>query len=120
MKQLLLPYLTILLAGILLKAMETDRPALPISVVADMIGVCVQTLRLWEKSGLLSPTRADKGSRRLYSLDDVDRLEMIKRLTSEAGINLQGVKKILEIFDSCKSRHCDRIKMCLKLSSEAE
>ena len=100
--------------------METDRPALPISVVADMIGVCEQTLRLWEKSGLLTPTRADKGSRRLYSLDDVDRLELIRRLTSEAGINLQGVKKILEILDSCKSRHCDRIKTCLNLNVEAK
>jgi MerR family transcriptional regulator, heat shock protein HspR len=98
--------------------MEADRPALPISVVADMIGVCEQTLRLWEKSGLLTPTRADKGSRRLYSLDDVERLELIKRLTSEAGINLLGVKKILEIFDSCVSRHCDRVKSCLKLHAE--
>lgn len=100
--------------------METDRPALPISVVADMIGVCEQTLRLWEKSGLLTPNRADKGSRRLYSLEDVDRLELIRRLTSEAGINLQGVKKILEILDSCKSRHCDRIKSCLNLNVEAK
>lgn len=105
---------------LLSRQMESDRPALPISVVADLIGVCEQTLRLWEKSGLLTPTRADKGSRRLYSLEDVDRLELIKRLTSEAGINLQGVKKILEILDTCTSRHCDRIKSCLKLNVEAK
>ena len=66
-----------------------------ISVAADLAGVHPQTLRIYERRGLLSPYRTPGGTRR-YSAADLERLGLIQELTSE-GINLEGVKRILEM-----------------------
>lgn len=68
-----------------------------ISVAAELAGVHPQTLRVYERKGLLEPARTDGGSRR-YSDRDLDRLSRIHELTG-AGINLEGVKRILELED---------------------
>jgi len=65
-----------------------------ISVVSEMLGVHPQTLRLYEREGFLKPKRSG-GNTRLYSEEDVERLEMILRLTRELGVNLAGVEVIL-------------------------
>ncbi len=65
------------------------------SVAAELAGVHPQTLRLYERRGLLEPARTDGGSRR-YSADDLDRLARIATLTG-AGVNIEGVKRILEL-----------------------
>jgi len=64
-----------------------------ISVAAELAGVHPQTLRIYERRGLLQPYRTPGGTRR-YSEADLDRLEMIQQLTS-VGVNLEGVKRIL-------------------------
>jgi MerR family transcriptional regulator, heat shock protein HspR len=69
-----------------------------ISVAAELTGIAVQTLRLYERHGLLAPTRSDGGTRR-YSADDLTRLRRITALV-DAGINLTGVARILELEDS--------------------
>ena len=66
-----------------------------ISVAAELAGVHPQTLRIYERKGLVDPARTGGGSRR-YSDDDIDRLKRIQDLTAE-GLNLAGVKRVLEL-----------------------
>lgn len=65
-----------------------------ISVVADMLDIHPQTLRLYEREGLVVPKRTD-GNTRLYSQEDIDKLRRVLRLTRELGVNLAGVEVIL-------------------------
>lgn len=74
-----------------------DRAVYVISVAAELVGVHPQTLRIYERKGLLEPARTVGGSRR-YSQADLDRLERIQELTNE-GLNLAGVKRVLELED---------------------
>ncbi len=67
-----------------------------ISVVSEMLGIHPQTLRLYEREGFIKPKRS-MGNTRLYSEDDVEKLEMILRLTRELGVNLAGVEVILSM-----------------------
>lgn len=67
-----------------------------ISVVSEMLGIHPQTLRLYEREGFIKPRRTE-GNTRLYSEDDVEKLEMILRLTRELGVNLAGVEVILSM-----------------------
>ncbi len=84
------------------KRADTERAAKKravyvISVAAELAGVHPQTLRVYERKGLLEPARTEGGSRR-YSEGDIDRLSRIQQLT-EAGINLEGVRRIMELED---------------------
>lgn len=74
---------------------DPDRGVYGISVAADLTGLGVQTLRLYERRGLLSPDRTDGGTR-LYSSDDLDRLRRITDLL-EAGLNLAGIALVLQL-----------------------
>jgi MerR family transcriptional regulator/heat shock protein HspR len=67
-----------------------------ISVAARMLGMHPQTLRKYDRLGLIQPNRTI-GSMRVYSADEIERLRAIKRLVDEAGINLAGVQRLLSI-----------------------
>src|SRR5436189_6365587 len=69
-----------------------------ISVAARMLGMHPQTLRKYERLGLVQPNRTI-GSMRLYSRDELERLKAIKRLVDDAGINLAGVQRLLSIAE---------------------
>jgi len=69
-----------------------------ISVAARILGMHPQTLRKYERLGLVRPSRTI-GSMRLYSRGELDRLKIIKRLVDDAGINLAGVQRLLSIAD---------------------
>jgi MerR family transcriptional regulator/heat shock protein HspR len=71
------------------------RAVYVISVAAELAGVHPQTLRIYERKGLLDPARTGGGSRR-YSDRDIDQLRRIQELTTE-GLNLAGVKRVLEL-----------------------
>jgi MerR family transcriptional regulator/heat shock protein HspR len=73
-----------------------DRAVYIISVAAELAGVHPQTLRIYERKGLLTPART-AGNTRRYSERDIDRLRAIQRLTQVEGINLAGVKMIVEM-----------------------
>jgi MerR family transcriptional regulator, heat shock protein HspR len=75
-----------------------DRAVYIISVAAELAGVHPQTLRIYERKGLLRPARTPGNTRR-YSERDIDRLQMIQKLTQEHGLNLAGVKMIVEMED---------------------
>ncbi len=68
-----------------------------ISVAASMVSMEIQNLRVYERRGLLTPERTDGGTR-LYSPDDVDRLERIRDLLAD-GLNLAGIARVLELED---------------------
>jgi len=74
---------------------DNNQPVYMISVVAKMLDVHPQTLRLYEREGLISPCRTKRS--RLYSEEDVERLAMILRLTRELGVNRSGVEIILRL-----------------------
>jgi MerR family transcriptional regulator/heat shock protein HspR len=67
-----------------------------ISAVAEMFDIHPQTLRLYEREGLLLPSRSD-GNTRLYTEEDIERLEVILKLTRDLGVNLAGVEIILNM-----------------------
>jgi|SRR5437762_2127200 len=69
-----------------------------ISMAADMLGMHPQTLRKYERLGLIQPSRTI-GSMRLYSRDEMERLRLIKHLVDELGINLAGVQRLLSIAE---------------------
>ncbi|HEY5294354.1 MAG TPA: helix-turn-helix transcriptional regulator [Gaiellaceae bacterium] len=75
-----------------------DRPRYMISVAAELIGMHPQTLRIYEQKGLVQPQRT-AGNTRLYSELDIERLRLIQRLTSELGLNLAGVERVLLMED---------------------
>ena len=73
-----------------------------ISVVAEMYGIHPQTLRMYEREGLLKPSRSE-GNTRLYTDADLNRLDLIVNLTRELGVNLAGVEVILNMRDKMES-----------------
>ncbi len=74
-----------------------DHGVYGISVAAELSGIAVQSLRLYERHGLVTPARSEGGTRR-YSADDLARLKRISELV-DAGINLAGIARILELED---------------------
>lgn len=79
-----------------MRGIPHDEPVFHISVVARMVGVHQQTLRSYERQGLLHPSRS-AGNRRLYSQRDIERLRQVLRLVSDLGVNLAGVDVILRM-----------------------
>ncbi|RZP29350.1 MerR family transcriptional regulator [bacterium] len=75
---------------------QSDKASFMISVVADRYAIHPQTLRLYEREGLLKPSRTE-GNTRLYSQEDLERLETILSLTRDLGVNLAGVEIILNM-----------------------
>lgn len=88
-----------------------------ISVAAELAGVHPQTLRIYERRGLISPHRTPGGTRR-YSEEDLERLGLIQELTAD-GINLEGVRRIMEMRDEIErlQRQVSRLR---RLLGEAE
>src|SRR5439155_6172415 len=78
-----------------------DRPRYMISVAADLVGMHPQTLRIYEQKGLVRPGRTPGGTR-LYSERDLERLRLIQRLTTELGLNLAGVERVIALEDELK------------------
>lgn len=75
---------------------KRSKAAYMISAVAEQYQVHPQTLRLYEREGLLKPSRSD-GNTRLYTDEDLERLEVILKLTRDLGVNLAGVEIILNM-----------------------
>ena len=77
---------------------EQCEPCYVISIAARMIGVHAQTLRYYERAGLVEPSRSG-GNKRLYSHRDIERLRQIKTMVDDLGVNLAGVEVILRMLD---------------------
>jgi MerR family transcriptional regulator, heat shock protein HspR len=83
-------------------AEKHDEPVYVISVAAKLCEMHPQTLRSYERMGLVRPHRADSRNR-LYSENDIERLRRIQRLTRELGVNLAGVGVILDLLDKMET-----------------
>lgn len=83
-----------------------DEPVYLISVVSKMLDIHPQTLRQYERDGLLTPSRTD-GKMRLYSVSDIDKLKTILSLTREMGVNLAGVDIILKLKEQITTLESD-------------
>ncbi len=79
-----------------------DEPVYLISVVAKVLTIHPQTLRQYEREGLICPSRTD-GKMRLYSQRDIDKIKMIQRLTRDLGVNLAGVDIIIRLKDKIEA-----------------
>ena len=75
-----------------------NEPCYVISVAARLLGMHVQTLRYYERAGLLTPSRS-RGNLRLYSEQDIQRVREVKRLMDDLGVNLAGAEVILRMRD---------------------
>ena len=84
---------------------DRNRPLYMISVAAELAGVHPQTLRAYEQKGLVTPQRTS-GNTRMYSQADIERLDLIGRLTDE-GINLAGVVRILDMKTQMDERDAE-------------
>ena len=74
---------------------EPTRAVFVISVAAELAGMHPQTLRIYERKGLIDPFRTPGGTRR-YSQEDIEQLSLIQEMTSQ-GLNLEGVKRVLQL-----------------------
>ncbi|HUS05451.1 MAG TPA: helix-turn-helix transcriptional regulator [Bryobacteraceae bacterium] len=83
-------------------AKARSKAAYMISAVAEQYQIHPQTLRLYEREGLLAPSRSD-GNTRLYTDEDLERLEVILKLTRELGVNLAGVEIILNMREKMEA-----------------
>jgi len=95
-----------------------DRAVYVISVAAELAGVHPQTLRIYERKGLLDPARTGGGSRR-YSEADIARLQRIQELTTE-GLNLAGVKRVLELEEEARRLHAELERLGQELTARVE
>jgi MerR family transcriptional regulator/heat shock protein HspR len=77
---------------------EDHEPRYVISIAAKMIGVHAQTLRYYERMGLIEPSRS-QGNIRLYSMRDIERVRQVKTLVNDLGVNLAGVEVILRLAE---------------------
>src|SRR5690606_38920843 len=75
---------------------DQDKPLYVISVAAELVDMHPQTLRLYERKGLIEPSRSS-GKTRLYSQRNIEQLREIRRLTQELGVNLAGVEEIIRL-----------------------
>jgi MerR family transcriptional regulator/heat shock protein HspR len=96
-----------------------DRAVYVISVAAELAGVHPQTLRIYERKGLVQPKRTPGNSRR-YSARDVARLRMIQRLTQQEGMNLAGVRMMLEMENELERMRRRTERLAAELARQRE
>jgi MerR family transcriptional regulator/heat shock protein HspR len=98
------------------------RPVFMISGAAELAEMHPQTLRMYERRGLVTPRRSSK-STRLYSMEDVERLRRIQELVSESGLNLAGVERVLEMEErmAALQQRLDRLQQDMdRLAAQAQ
>ncbi len=101
------------------KLIDTNIPILPIGAIAQSLNVHQRTLRIWDKAGILSPSRTDK-NRRYYSLDDLEKARAILFLTRNLALNLSGVKIILALMEKNKVGVDNYFDFLKKLAHDAD
>ncbi len=95
---------------------ERGRGVFMISVAAELADMHPQTLRMYEQRGLIEPKRSPKGTR-LYSQEDVERLRRIQEMTTELGLNLAGVERVLALEEQL-ARATSRLEALEQRSAE--
>ncbi len=83
-----------------------QEPIFIISVAARMLGVRTQTLRYYERLGLIEPTRT-QGNQRIFSRSDIERVQRIRNLMDDLGVNLAGVEVVLKLLERLRKAEVD-------------
>jgi MerR family transcriptional regulator, heat shock protein HspR len=96
------------------KRSNDDARTFLISVAAELAGMHAQTLRTYDRLGLVSPRRSSGGGRR-YSQHDVDLLREVQRLSHDEGVNLAGIKRIIELTNQVEALHARLAEMAHEL-----
>ncbi len=99
---------------------DRSRGVYMISIAAELAGMHPQTLRIYETRGLITPKRSPKNTR-LYSQEDVERLQRIQELTTELGLNLAGVERVMALERQVEraNRRAERLERELERTHEA-
>lgn len=84
------------------ESIPDHEPCYVISVAAKMLGIHQQTLRYYEREGLIEPSRS-RGNIRLYSLSDINHLRQVQRLINDLGVNLAGAAVILQMGERIRA-----------------
>lgn len=101
---------------------DEDTPVFVISVAAELSGLHAQTLRGYDRMGLVSPGRASGGGRR-YSMRDIALLREVQRLSQEQGVNLAGIKRIIDLereVDALRERVTELVEELAAVHAAAE
>ena len=98
---------------------DKQRPKYSISVVAQMFEIHPQTLRMYEREGLIKPRRTERNTR-MYCDDDIERLKSILNLTQEMGVNLAGVEVVLRMREQMERMRENMEQLLLKLRDKIE
>ena len=98
---------------------RSDRPGERIGAIAERYGIHPQTLRMYEREGLLRPTRSE-GRTRLYDAETIERLEIILSLTRHLGVNLAGVEVILHMKERMEKMQGEVRQLIVTLREEAD
>jgi MerR family transcriptional regulator/heat shock protein HspR len=98
---------------------DSQRAVFVISVAAELAGMHPQTLRIYERKGLIDPFRTPGGTRR-YSQEDIERLQLIQEMTAE-GMNLEGVRRVLALQEENRrlKKKLDRLRDKIEEMEEA-
>src|SRR5690606_25531084 len=88
--------------GRIVGEIRVDTPVFVISVAADLAGMHAQTLRSYDREGLVSPRRTSGGGRR-YSPRDSERLQQVQQLSQDEGVNRAGIRRIMELEDQVEA-----------------
>src|SRR5579862_317712 len=94
-----------------------QEPVYMISIAAQLTGLHPQTVRLYEKLGLVAPTRVNNKNR-MYSEADIERLLQIRRFTQEMGVNLAGVEIILDLLEKMDRLHSEMQELRQQMSGQ--
>jgi len=87
-----------------------ETPLFPIGIVAELLQVTDQTLRVYEKSGIIKPSRRNKD--RYYSANDIVWLKCIRRFLKEDGLNLKGIEKLMQFVPCYEISPCEDCANC--------
>ncbi len=93
---------------------HNDARTFLISVAAELAGMHAQTLRTYDRLGLVSPQRSSGGGRR-YSQHDVDLLREVQRLSQDEGVNLAGIKRIIELTNQVQALQSRVVELAAEL-----
>ncbi len=97
---------------------DDDLPVYPMGVAANILDVHPRTLRIYEAEGLISPQRS--GGKRMFSKNDLMRVECLRKLIHEENLSIPGIKKLLEFTPCWKLKDCphEKRKRCMELSGK--
>ncbi len=102
--------------GRIVGEIRVDTPVFVISVAADLAGMHAQTLRSYDREGLVSPRRTSGGGRR-YSPRDIERLQQVQQLSQDEGVNRAGIRRIMELEDQVEALRAELEQMAAELEA---